>query len=500
MKFLTLSIIFTSLIATCLFSTTINVPADQPTIQAGIDAAVDGDTVLVAEEIYYENINFNGKAITVASNFIIDGDEAHIENTVINGSQAVNPSFGSCVIFNSGEDNTAILTGFTLTGGTGTFDSSVGYCGGGIVCMSSSPKIVSNIITYNIADYCGGVSCYPNASPILLNNEISYNTAETTSVGGIEIYDNSDAVVIGNIIKNNTAQYRTGGVLILNSSPTFINNIISDNIAFDDNVGGIAIQDCDADIINCLINNNACAGYGGGILLANADSRIINCTIFDNTSYTDGGGINNGLGSQSNIINCILWDNSPQQIRVSSGSTIVEYSDIEGGWPGIDNIDEEPLFIDSGDHPFMLENISPCINAGKPDTTGFNLPEFDLAENPRIFDDRIDIGAYENQNPESSDECLIPITLRLEQNYPNPFNPITEISYQLSEFGEVSLKIYNIKAQYVKTLVNEFQSSGEHSVIWNGTDKSNHDVPSGVYFYRLKTKDDSKIKKMILLK
>ena len=88
----------------------------------------------------------------------------------------------------------------------------------------------------------------------------------------------------------------------------------------------------------------------------------------------------------------------------------------------------------------------------------------------------------------------------LHQNYPNPFNPITTISYQLSEISKVSLKIYNIKGQLVNTLINEIKPAGEHSVVWNGIDQSNQSVPSGIYLYRLKTKDDSQIKKMILMK
>jgi len=69
----------------------IHVPAEQSTIQTGINAACDGDTVLVAEGTYFENIRFKGKAITVASQFISSGDEAHINNTIIDGSTPSNP-------------------------------------------------------------------------------------------------------------------------------------------------------------------------------------------------------------------------------------------------------------------------------------------------------------------------------------------------------------------------------------------------------------------------
>ena len=76
---------------------TINVPGDYSTVQAGINAASNGDVVLVADGTYYENINFRGKAITVASHFLLDGNRMHIENTIINGSTPVHPDSGSHV-------------------------------------------------------------------------------------------------------------------------------------------------------------------------------------------------------------------------------------------------------------------------------------------------------------------------------------------------------------------------------------------------------------------
>jgi len=100
-----------------------------------------------------------------------------------------------------------------------------------------------------------------------------------------------------------------------------------------------------------------------------------------------------------------------------------------------------------------------------------------------------------------SSDLIIPVyTFALEQNYPNPFNPATSISYQLEEESRVTLSVYNIKGQLIKKLVNEIKPVGKYSVIWDGTDQSNQSVPSGIYLYRLKTKDDAKIKKMILLR
>ena len=119
----------------------IHVPADQPTVQAGIDAAIDGDTVLVSDGTYLENIDFSGKAITVASYLIMDSDTNHINNTILDGSDSADPDYGSVVTFMNGEDTTSILCGFTITGGTGNHFINT-RLGGGIACFNSGAKIV----------------------------------------------------------------------------------------------------------------------------------------------------------------------------------------------------------------------------------------------------------------------------------------------------------------------------------------------------------------------
>lgn len=102
----------------------------------------------------------------------------------------------------------------------------------------------------------------------------------------------------------------------------------------------------------------------------------------------------------------------------------------------------------------------------------------------------------EDNNAEMVNSALI-------NNYPNPFNPETTIKYSVkgnNSNSNVALDIYNIKGQHVKTLINKKQSAGIHTVVWNGTDKYNNNVASGVYFYKLKIEEFSSTKKMVLLK
>ena len=101
----------------------------------------------------------------------------------------------------------------------------------------------------------------------------------------------------------------------------------------------------------------------------------------------------------------------------------------------------------------------------------------------------------------SNEDVTSPVVqTELHSNYPNPFNPETTIRYSVKEATHVTIEIYNVKGQLVRTLVNEAKSAGNHNVVWNGMDNSGRSISSGVYFYKMKAGAYSSTKKMILMK
>ncbi|MGE5412105.1 MAG: T9SS type A sorting domain-containing protein, partial [Clostridiales bacterium] len=102
------------------------------------------------------------------------------------------------------------------------------------------------------------------------------------------------------------------------------------------------------------------------------------------------------------------------------------------------------------------------------------------------------VSVEENNNGNNE---VIPSSMGLLQNYPNPFNPSTVIQYRISKSGPVSLKIYDLLGRLVTTLVHQYQPEGEYTVRWSADT-----LPSGIYFYQLRSGSHSETKKMLLLR
>jgi parallel beta-helix repeat protein len=404
-------------------ATIINVPADQPTIQAAINVAVNGDTVLVAPGTYLENISFLGKAITVTS---AKGPKL----TIIDGQQK-----NSVVIFENKETLTSVLNGFTIQNGNATTLVS----GGGIsMPFSSSATITGNIITGNQGCTGGGIYA-DGGSPVVKGNVIEKNVANCGggSGGGIELDATYGPQIIGNVIQGNTSPGGGGAGIALEGlfQPAVIqNNIIRNNQAHMQGGGLYAFNSDYALVIqNLVIDNTAVEGAGAdwSVPMNEQGPTMVNNTFSGNKIIPNNGNCSTCLSQGSAVFlngfysNSILDNNlfiaEPGQSALYCSS---EYSSTppvtmnndayslggtgfglacSGSTGTSGNISVDPLFV--GTSNFRLKGGSPAIDAG--DNSAPDLPSTDLAGNPRIINGNdlptaiIDMGAYE----------FVPVTL-----------------------------------------------------------------------------------------
>lgn len=240
---------------------------------------------------------------------------------------------------------------------------------------SNEFTISNSLITKNLSQD-GGIKCHMVDSAVIFNNTIIHNRGGNS--GGLNI-SVSNAKVMNNIIKNNTTN------------------------SFG---GGLTIADCNPILINNLIANNSVDGTGGsGIYLQTANAILINNTIVNNQSES-GGGIWCRLGSNPSIYNSVIWGNSVNQIYNEGSSPSFISCGIEQGSNGENNInlDSEnlsvtgPNFRNPDEGNYSLWWNSPLVDAGYQDTILPLLHTEDLAGNPRIANDQIDIGAFEFDN------------------------------------------------------------------------------------------------------
>lgn len=331
----------------------IRVPEDHASIQKGIDAASDGFLVIVDEGTYYENIRFKGKAISVASNYIVDGDSSHIYNTVIDGSQPAQADSAACVMFVNGEDTTSVIRGFTLTGGSGVFyDAYSVKAGGGVYAYNSGFKVINNNITENHvidSDKAGapGIASIQDISgskAIIRHNYVGYNTSLSNGFsafgGGLAI--TSSCLIEKNIIEHNNCT-NTGGAA---------------------DGGGIELEafpgiEPEAVVKYNIIQNNRLnatdAAFGGGI----------SCYGFKDLEITDNLIKENILTSDTRSVGAGIWIRETSKMMINENTIIGnEAKSPKGAWGGgLYVYDSEDIYVMNNTFSFN-KCLSDNSNAG----------------------------------------------------------------------------------------------------------------------------------------
>ena len=359
-------------------------------IQDAVDAAIGGDNVLVTNGVYGAGRRITPghnllnrvvitKNITLAS---VNGPES----TIILGGESYGGGNGTgavrCVFMEAG-----MIQGFTISNGhtetTGNYDYN--RAGGGVWCANGC--IVTNCIMSGNGAYTGGgVSCYYGG--LISDCTISGNSAGFG--GGVQC--NYGGTLNNCTISGNSAGY--GGAAYCWKGGSVNNCTISGNSAAD--YGGAVYCSSGTEMNKCMISGNNCAGDGGGVYCSGGGA-VNNCTISGNSAANYAGGVHCFLGGA--LTNTVIYFNT-----ASSGDNWYIYSSgmsyaycctaPTNGLPGGEGcIEDNPLFVNTNTANYRLQLGSPCIDAGT------NLPWMigatDLDGNPRIIDDRVDMGCYE---------------------------------------------------------------------------------------------------------
>ncbi|BEP14425.1 hypothetical protein acdb102_27360 [Acidothermaceae bacterium B102] len=386
---------------------TIAVPRDAATIQAAIDAAAVGDTVLVSPGTYRENLSFHGKAITVAS-------VAGAASTVIDGGGRA-----STISFVHNEPRQAVLQGFTVRNGDGSFDGATDPYqpieapgAGGINIVDAGPTITDDVITANVGSGGGGISA-DGGSPAIVDDTISNNVAYGAAGGfggGIGLRGTIGAQVMGDVVTGNSFRYGSGsGIGLVDTEATLVEGSqLTHNTTYNDGAtlyvhGGGLVQ---------VVDDVLAANYDAStiILLAGDTLRLslVGDTISDDVAsslgmqgYLDSVVVRDTVmvGINATVF-CGNWGTVPATFdhddlegEISRGQTMSSScGDYSAAHHDLTSV---PTFVPG---TYVPAAGSALVDAGASDDL---QPSTDIAGAPRISDGNgdgvatVDIGAYE---------------------------------------------------------------------------------------------------------
>jgi len=328
----------------------LNIPADYQTIQAGINAARAGDTVLVQPGMYRNTLRVRSKNIVIASLVLTTGDLRYLDSTIIDGN-----GNGTVVTF-SGRGDTSSLKGFTVQGGLAVY-------GGGVYVDSSANPLLEDLhIWDNEGSQNGGGVAVHMATVRMRRVEIERNRASLG--GGIYGEYSSDIRMEGGSIHNNDATVTAGGIYLYGAK-VYLSRVL-------------------------VMQNHASSECGGIHSFGPVDEDAVvleNVTVAENRS--DREEMADGLTiympreeSRSRIINSIFWGNTALEIAVigqaPQGYLTISYTDVDGGQDGLRAADEgvirigegfineDPAFVNPNERDYHLSFQSPCVDAGDP--------------------------------------------------------------------------------------------------------------------------------------
>ena len=464
-------------------------------------------TIHLADGVYSKSTNGEKFPLNLRSYIDIIGENE--DSTIFDGDSSTYFLNGNSEIRNYSINNLTMRNGY----GMAILEQGILDASGGIILVRNYHALFENITILNTSAVFSGCIRMGSCNQITLKNFKTYNS--TGGYGTIRIGNGEDPYgpfILDTInLINCRIQYSmpspqgvwggTGGGIHANgdetNDSTILVNVIGCEIVENKAIGtypGYAVSAID---------------FGGGVTV-----NLINSTIGNNGSLPG----NNTCAiafsqheSKLNIYNSIIYGNWPPQIVYGSSyypedtcELHIYNSLIEDGQEGILNLNPndilyydpsnlgiDPLWDTASIYPYSLSESSSCINAETLDLPPWiTLPEYDLAGNPRVYGESVDMGAYEygpwvsvKEYPNSKFKIQ---NSKLIEVLPNPFSYGTYVSYELTDNGRLNISVYSISGMKVRTLASNIGSVGDKgSFYWDGSDQQGNELPAGVYLIRM---------------
>ncbi len=367
-------------------------------------------------------------------------------------------------------------------------------------------------ITFTSDTYWNGMSIENSDTPSFFRNCVFTKAL----FGAMKVSGTTVEIDDSRFVNNNGTTF-AGAIDFIESTGSIINNCYFANNSASNSSGAVNIMGSSVDLKKNVFVNNTGKNAGALTLKTNSEVYAINNTFANNNNVNNPGGQILLVSSNMNILNSIIWGSNP--FFQQNSQLNIQYSCVADYNIGTGNINIDPLFVNPSTtvgfagvtevSDWYLQSSSPCIDAGHPNSS-FNDKEdpanLGHALSPALGLLRNDMGAFGGNTLSgwvaNTDNPIVTSSIAKLSTYPNPFNPTVKISLDLpkSTNEKITIELYNIRGQKVKTLFKNNSSQEKISAVWDGKDNNGNSMPTGVYFVKANIGQNQISKKILMIK